>query len=86
MRGPSRTPPRFRYLAGPRAQTYRRPDLNADRHTLRVGHEVVLRYDPEDPRRVVVVRTQSSFSPSTYLACGLLLCLFGVGLGVWSLV
>ncbi|MFD5515315.1 DUF3592 domain-containing protein [Streptomyces sp. NPDC127066] len=90
-RGPRREgtvvhPAQVRYRAGAHAQTYRRPPLNADRHTLRAGHEVILRYDPEDPRRVVVVRTQSSFSPSTYLACGLLLCLFGVGLGVWSLM
>ncbi|MFF3498371.1 DUF3592 domain-containing protein [Streptomyces sp. NPDC003247] len=91
VRGPRREgtvvhPAQVRYRAGPQEQTYRRAPLNADRHVLRVGYEVVVRYDPADPRRVVVVRTQASFSPYTYLACGVLLCLFGVGLGVWSLV
>jgi hypothetical protein len=90
-RGPRREgdvvhPAQVRYRAGPREQTYRRAPLNADRHVLRVGYEVVVRYDPADPRRVVVVRTQASFSPYTYLVCGVALCLFGVGLGVWSLV
>ncbi|WP_449342459.1 DUF3592 domain-containing protein, partial [Streptomyces aurantiogriseus] len=90
-RGPRREgdvmhPAQVRYRAGPRDQTYRRAPLNADLHVLRVGYEVVVRYDPADPRRVVVVRTQASFSPYTYLVCGVALCLFGVGLGLWSLV
>jgi hypothetical protein len=75
-----------RYRAGPQEQTYRRAPLNADRHVLRAGYAVVVRYDPADPRRVVVVRTQASFSPYTYVVCGVALCLFGVGLGVWSVV
>ncbi|WP_412775456.1 DUF3592 domain-containing protein [Streptomyces mirabilis] len=60
-------PAQVRYQAGASEQTYRRASLNADRHELRVGFEVVVRYDPADPRRVVVVRTQESFSPYTYL-------------------
>ncbi|MFF3937696.1 DUF3592 domain-containing protein [Streptomyces phaeofaciens] len=90
-RGPRREgdvvhPAQVRYRAGPHDQTYRRTPLNADRHVLRAGNEVIVRYDPDDPRRVVVVRTQASFSPYTYLVCGVALCVFGVGLGVWGLV
>ncbi|WP_435804286.1 hypothetical protein [Streptomyces avermitilis] len=51
-----------------------------------MGFEVVARYDPEDPRRVVVVRTQQTFNPGTYVTNGVLLCLFGVGLAVWALI
>ncbi|MEU9466453.1 DUF3592 domain-containing protein [Streptomyces avermitilis] len=79
-------PAQIRYQAGPNNQTYRRAPLNADQHSLRVGYEVVARYDPRDPRRVVVVRTQQTFNPGTYVMNGVLLCLFGVGLVVWSLI
>ncbi|MHA5053373.1 DUF3592 domain-containing protein [Streptomyces sp. SD15] len=84
--GPTFHPPQIRYQAGPRNQTYRRAPLNADLHSLWVGFEVVARYDPEDPRRVVVVRTQQTFNPGTYVVNGVLLCLFGVGLAVWALI
>ncbi|MFF3610287.1 DUF3592 domain-containing protein [Streptomyces sp. NPDC002580] len=84
--GPTSHPAQIRYQAGPRNQTYRRAPLNADQHSLWVGFEVVARYDPQDPRRVVVVRTQQTFNPGTYVMNGLLLCLFGVGLAVWSLI
>ena len=91
VRGPRREgavlhPAEVRYRAGPTDQTYRRAPLNADLHSLWVGFEVVVRYDPGDPRRVVVVRTQQTFNPGTYLANGVALCLFGVGLAVWALV
>ncbi|MFI9546424.1 DUF3592 domain-containing protein [Streptomyces sp. NPDC052016] len=74
-----------RYRAGPQEQTYRRAPLNADRHVLRAGYAVVVRYDPADPRRVVVERTQASFSPYTYLVCGVALCFsgWGWGCGAW---
>lgn len=90
-RGPRREgdtvhPPEIRYRAGPNNQTYRRAPLNPDRHELRTGYEVIARYDPTDPRRVVIIRTQKTFAPVTYLVCGVGLCLFGVGLGVWSLI
>ncbi|MFF3332289.1 DUF3592 domain-containing protein [Streptomyces sp. NPDC002888] len=79
-------PAQIRYRANPNDQTYRRAPLNADREELWVGYEVIVRYDPADPRRMVVVRTQASFSPYTYLVCGVGLCLFGVGLGVWAVI
>ncbi|WP_367322822.1 DUF3592 domain-containing protein [Streptomyces sp. HUAS ZL42] len=90
-RGPRREgqvihPAQVRYQAGPTNQTYRRAPLNAGLHALRVGFEVVVRYDQEDPRRVVVVRTQQTFNPGTYVVNGGLLCLFGVGLAVWAVV
>ncbi|KOG36473.1 DUF3592 domain-containing protein [Streptomyces resistomycificus] len=91
VRGPRREgatlhPAQLRYQAGPARQTYRRAPLNADQHSLWVGCEVVVRYDPDDPRRVVVVRTQKTFNPETYLVNGVALCLFGVGLAVWAFV
>jgi hypothetical protein len=91
VRGPRREgttlhPAQVRYRAGPTNQTYRRAPLNADLHSLWVGYEVVVRYDPEDPRRMVVERTQQTFNPGTYLVNGALLCLFGVGLAVWAVV
>ncbi|MGC9376187.1 DUF3592 domain-containing protein [Streptomyces sp. MH13] len=90
-RGPRREgsvlhPAQVRYRAGPRHQTYRRVPLNSGLHTLRVGYSVVVRYDPADPRRVVVVRTQKTFAPTAGLVWGVLLCLFGLGLGVWAVV
>ncbi|MDG9721649.1 MULTISPECIES: DUF3592 domain-containing protein [unclassified Streptomyces] len=90
-RGPRREgadlhPAQVRYQAGPHHQTYRRAPLNSGLHTLRTGHTVVVRYDPADPRRVVVVRTRTTFTPMTNLVWGVLLCLFGVGLGVWAVV
>ncbi|MFG2384889.1 DUF3592 domain-containing protein [Streptomyces avermitilis] len=84
--GPTLHPAQIRYQAGPSNQTYRRAPLNADQHSLRMGFEVVARYDPEDPRRVVVVRTQQTFNPGTYVTNGVLLCLFGAGLAVWALI
>ncbi|MET7603999.1 DUF3592 domain-containing protein [Streptomyces avermitilis] len=84
--GPTLHPAQIRYQAGPTPQTYRRAPLNADLHLLRAGFRVVVRYDPGNPRRVVVVRTQKSFSPTTNLVGGAALCVFGVGLMVWALV
>ncbi|MFJ8540780.1 DUF3592 domain-containing protein [Streptomyces sp. NPDC093586] len=84
--GPVLHPAQVRYQAGPHRQTYRRAPLNAHLHALHVGHKVVVRYDPEDPRRVVVVRTQQTFTPGTYLVWGVVLVLFGLALGVWAVV
>lgn len=71
---------------GPRNQTYRRAPFNADLHSLRVGFEVVARYDPEDPRRVVVERTQQTFPPGTYVVNGGAALSVRVGLAVWVLI
>nr|WP_217238751.1 hypothetical protein [Streptomyces sp. AC555_RSS877] len=49
-----------------------------------MGFEVVALYDPDDPRRVVVLRTQKTFNPGTYVVNGVALCLFGVALAVWA--
>jgi hypothetical protein len=84
--GPDVHPAQVRYEAGPHRQTYRRAPLDAHLHVLRAGHRVVVRYDPDDPRRVVVVRTQQTFAPVTYLVCGLLLCLFAGASAVWALL
>ncbi|MFH8972888.1 DUF3592 domain-containing protein [Streptomyces sp. NPDC017890] len=84
--GPDLHPAQVRFEAGPHRQTYRRAPLNSAFHTLRTGCTVVVRYDPADPRRVVVVRTGKTFAPTTNLVWGVLLFLFGVGLGVWAVV
>lgn len=92
VRGPRREgttvhPPQVRYQAGPTNQTYRRPPLNADHvPDLEVGLRVVVRYDPEDPRRMVVTSTHRTAGPISSLWSGVGLCLFGVLLAVWAFV
>lgn len=92
VRGPRREgelfhPAQVRYQAGPSNQTYRRAPLNADYvPDLEVGLPVTVRYDPEDPRRMVVAGTRKTAGPVSSLWGGVGLCLFGVGLAVWAFV
>ncbi|MFK4149459.1 DUF3592 domain-containing protein [Streptomyces sp. NPDC004065] len=94
--GPSYHPPQIRYQAPPMGHphtptdsphhpypTYRQVPLNPDApNALHRGTPVVLRYDPADPRRIVVVRTTKAYSPTanliwctSFTACGLALAL-----------
>ncbi|GAA3498315.1 hypothetical protein GCM10019016_054180 [Streptomyces prasinosporus] len=88
-------PPQVRYQAppvdrpdAPATQTYRRTPLNHESHPLYRGVPVVLRYDPGDPRRVVVVHTKDgrpgnvSYSATANMTWGIFFVLFGVGMGV----
>ncbi|MFE0446648.1 DUF3592 domain-containing protein [Streptomyces fungicidicus] len=88
-------PPQVRYQAppvdrpdAPPTQTYRRTPLNHESHPLHAGIPVVLRYDPADPRRVVVVHTKDgrpgmvSYSATANLTWGIFFVLFGVAVGV----
>ncbi|GAA2276725.1 hypothetical protein GCM10010415_50740 [Streptomyces atrovirens] len=93
--GPVVHPPQVRYQAppvnnldAPPTQTYRRVPLNHESHPLHAGVPVVLRYDPGDPRRVVVVHTKDgrpgnvSYSATANLAWGVFFVLFGMAMGV----
>ncbi|MFD7703611.1 DUF3592 domain-containing protein [Streptomyces caelestis] len=93
--GPTVHPPQVRYqapplnnLGAPPVQTYRRAPLNHESHPLHVGIPVVLRYDPRDPRRVVVVHTEDgrpgkvSYSATANTAWGVFFVLFGVAMAV----
>ncbi|MDN0197070.1 DUF3592 domain-containing protein [Streptomyces sp. S.PNR 29] len=93
--GPTVHPPEVRYKAppvdhpdAPPTQTYRRAPLNHDQHPLHAGVPVVLRYDPGDPRRVVVVRQEDgrpgrvSYSAAAHVVWGVSFVLLGVGMGV----
>ncbi|MFF0361420.1 DUF3592 domain-containing protein [Streptomyces fungicidicus] len=93
--GPNVHPPQVRYQAppvdrpdAPPTQTYRRTPLNHESHPLHAGIPVVLRYDPADPRRVVVVHTKDgrpgmvSYSATANLTWGVFFVLFGMGMGV----
>ncbi|MFF6998434.1 DUF3592 domain-containing protein [Streptomyces sp. NPDC008313] len=90
--GPSYHPPQIRYEAppvghpnAPADRTYREVPLNPDApNALHRGTPVILRYDPRDPRRAVVVRTAKSYSPTANLVWCAFALLFGVGVGVWS--
>ncbi|GGX08949.1 hypothetical protein GCM10010297_33050 [Streptomyces malachitofuscus] len=97
--GPTIHPPQVRYHAppvdrpdAPPTQTYRRTPLNHESHPLHAGIPVVLRYDPRDPRRVVVVHTKDgrpgrvSYSATANLTWGVFFVLFGVGMGVAALL
>ncbi|MDN3022600.1 DUF3592 domain-containing protein [Streptomyces sp. S.PB5] len=85
--GPTLHPAQVRYQAGPRAQTYRRAPLNAEYVLdLEVGLQVTVRYDPEDPRRMVVTGTHKTAGPVSSLWSGVGLCLFGVVLAIWAFV
>ncbi|MER6803466.1 MULTISPECIES: DUF3592 domain-containing protein [Streptomyces] len=88
-------PPQIRYKAPPvdrpdtpATQTYRRAPLNHESHPLHRGVPVVLRYDPRDPRRVVVVHTKDgrpgnvSYSATANTAWGIFFVIFGVAMGV----
>ncbi|WP_405644655.1 DUF3592 domain-containing protein [Streptomyces sp. NBC_00019] len=92
VRGPRREgpvvhPAQVRYQAGRTDQTYRRAPLNAEYvPDLEVGLPVTVRYDPEDPRRMVVAGTRRTAGPVSSLWSGVGLCLFGVGLAVWAFV
>lgn len=90
-------PPQVRYKAppvdrprAPATQTYRRTPLNHESHLLHRGVPVVLRYDPRDPRRVVVLHTKDgrpgnvSYSATANTTWGVFLMLYGVGMGVWA--
>ncbi|MFG2022930.1 DUF3592 domain-containing protein [Streptomyces sp. NPDC048825] len=83
-------PPQVRYKAppidhpnAPAEQTYRRTPLNAEQHPLQRGVPVTLRYDPRDPRRIVVIRTDSgapgtiSYSATAHLIWAIFFLLFG---------
>lgn len=71
-----------------RPSTARTPHLNHKSHPLHAGIPVVLRYDPANPRRVVVVHTKDggpgkvSYSATANLTWGVFFVLFGVGMGV----
>ncbi|MEV5936317.1 DUF3592 domain-containing protein [Streptomyces sp. NPDC052079] len=93
--GPTIHPPQVRYQGppvgrpdAPRTQTYRRAPLNHESHPLYAGVPVVVRYDPSDPRRVVVVHTKDgrpgnvSYSATANLTWGVFFVLFGVGMGM----
>ncbi|MFI2504415.1 DUF3592 domain-containing protein [Streptomyces sp. NPDC018972] len=93
--GPTIHPPQVRYQAppvnnldAPPVQTYRRAPLNHESHPLHAGIPVVLRYDPRDPRRVVVVHTKDgrpgkvSYSATANMTWGIFFVLFGVAMGV----
>ncbi|WP_030868805.1 DUF3592 domain-containing protein [Streptomyces sp. NRRL S-37] len=93
--GPVVHPPQVRYQAppvnnldAPPTQTYRRAPLNHESHPLHAGIPVVLRYDPRDPRRVVVVHTKDgrpgkvSYSATANMTWGIFFVLFGMGMGV----
>ncbi|MEV5550940.1 DUF3592 domain-containing protein [Streptomyces sp. NPDC052309] len=93
--GPTIHPPQVRYKAppvdhpdAPPTQTYRRTPLNHDSHPLSAGIPVVLRYDPRDPRRVVVAHTKDgrpgmvSYSAGANMTWGVFFVLFGVAMGV----
>ncbi|MEU1703891.1 DUF3592 domain-containing protein [Streptomyces sp. NPDC005706] len=92
--GTSYHPPQIRYQApppgnptAPPTQTYRQVPLNPESpNALYRGTPVILRYDPEDPRRAVVVRTAKAYSPTANLVWCALSVMFGVGLGVLSLL
>ncbi len=87
-------PPQVRFHAppvgrpdAPATQTYRRVPLNPESHPLHRGVPVVLRYDPRDPRRVVVLHTKDGRSGNAYSATanmiwGTCFVLFGAALGV----
>ncbi|TQL22308.1 DUF3592 domain-containing protein [Streptomyces sp. SLBN-134] len=92
--GPNVHPPQVRYQAppvdrpdAPPTQTYRRTPLNHESHPLHAGIPIVLRYDPADPRRVVVVHTKDgrpgmvSYSATANLTWGIFFVLFGVAMG-----
>lgn len=92
--GPTLHPPQVRYKAppvgrpnAPADQTYRRTPLNHEQHPLHAGVPVVLRYDPRDPRRVVVVHQKDgrpanvSYSAGAHLAWGVSCVLLGLGMG-----
>ncbi|MFD8520803.1 DUF3592 domain-containing protein [Streptomyces capillispiralis] len=93
--GPTTHPPQVRYQAppvdrpdAPATQTYRRTPLNHESHPLNAGIPVVLRYDPRDPRRVVVVHTKDgrpglvSYSATANMTWGIFFVLFGLAMGV----
>ncbi|MFC3577794.1 DUF3592 domain-containing protein [Streptomyces yaanensis] len=95
--GSTTHPPQVRYKAppldhrtAPPEQTYRRTPLNHEQQPLQPGAGVILRYDPRDPRRVVVVRTDSGrpgyvfYSATAHLAWGVFFVLFGVAVAVGS--
>ncbi|MEU6376908.1 DUF3592 domain-containing protein [Streptomyces sp. NPDC046909] len=85
--GPTLHPAQVRYQAGPNAQTYRRAPLNAQHvQDLEVGLPVTIRYDPADPRRMVVTATQKTAGPISSLWSGVALCLFGIALAIWAFV
>ncbi|MEU5893413.1 DUF3592 domain-containing protein [Streptomyces sp. NPDC047461] len=85
--GPTLHPAQVRYQAGPTDQTYRRAPLNAEYvPELEVGLAVTVRYDPGDPRRMVVAGTRKTAGPVSGLWSGVGLCWFGVGLVVWAFV
>ncbi|GGW36009.1 hypothetical protein GCM10010503_09810 [Streptomyces lucensis JCM 4490] len=92
--GTSYHPPQIRYQApplghpaAPTTQTYRQVPLNCDSpNALYRGTPVILRYDPEDPRRAVVIRTAKSYSPTANLVWCVFSMAFGIGLGVLSLL
>ncbi|WP_128378662.1 DUF3592 domain-containing protein [Streptomyces cavernae] len=89
--------PEIRYQAppidqpgAPATQTYRRAPLNPEQHPLKPGVPVTLRYDPRDPRRAVVIHTNSgapgtvSYSATAGLIWGVSFLLFGLGIGALS--
>ncbi|MER6470203.1 DUF3592 domain-containing protein [Streptomyces collinus] len=92
--GTSYHPPQIRYQApppghprAPATRTYRQVPLNLDSpNALYRGTPVVLRYDPRDPRRAVVIRTAKSYSPTANLVWCVSFMTFGVGLGVLALL
>ncbi|MER6977595.1 DUF3592 domain-containing protein [Streptomyces carpinensis] len=93
--GPSYHPPQIRYQAppigrpdAPAVHTYRQVPLNTDApNALHRGTPVLLRYDPRDPRRAVVVRRKKAYSPTANLAwCVFCLVAGMVGLGAAALL
>ncbi|MEW2293500.1 DUF3592 domain-containing protein [Streptomyces sp. NPDC006743] len=92
--GPSYHPPQIRYQApppdrphAPADHTYRQVPLNADApNALHRGAIVHVRYDPSDPRRVVVLRTRKSLSPTANLIWCTCFCATGPALGALALL
>lgn len=71
----------------PADRAYRRVPLNTDApNTLHRGTPAILRYDPEDPRRAVVVRTGKALPPTANLVWCVCFSLSGVGTRVCSLL
>ncbi|MFE3638189.1 DUF3592 domain-containing protein [Streptomyces cellostaticus] len=92
--GTSYHPPQIRYQApppghptAPATHTYRQVPLNTDSpNALYRGTPVILRYDPQDPRRAVVVRTAKAYSPTANLVWCVCCVAFGVGVAAFSLM
>ncbi|WP_306189446.1 DUF3592 domain-containing protein [Streptomyces sp. MK5] len=92
--GSSYHPPQIRYQApppghptAPATHTYRQVPLNLDApNALHRGTPVLLRYDPKDPRRAVIVRTKKAYSPTANVVWCVFCLVVGLALGAAALL